>query len=143
MSSADPFDLERFTAAQAGVYPTALAEIRAGRKVSHWMWFVFPQLAGLGGSSMAQRYAIRTMGEARAYLDYPVLGSRLREISQATVDGGEPSAHRLFGSPDDLKLRSSMTLFAATAPDETVFGAVLDRFFEGAPDPRTLALLRA
>ena len=140
--SPDPFDLERFTAAQAGVYLTALAEVRSGRKASHWMWFVFPQLAGLGGSPMAQRYAIGDLAEAQAYLDHPVLGPRLREISRAAIDGGETSARRLFGSPDDLKLRSSMTLFATAAPNEPVFAAVLDRFFDGAPDPLTLDLLR-
>jgi len=127
--------------AQAGVYPAALAEVRSGRKASHWMWFVFPQLAGLGGSPMAHRYAIGDLAEARAYLDHPVLGSRLREISRAAIDSGETSTRRLLGSPDDLKLRSSMTLFATAAPAEPVFAAVLNRFFDGVPDSRTLILL--
>ena len=142
MSPVDPFDLERFEKAQAGVYPTALREVVAGRKTSHWMWFVFPQLVGLGSSLMAQKYAIASLAEARAYIDHPVLGRRLREISQAAIDSRERSALRLFGSPDDLKLRSSLTLFAKAAPNDSVFAAALDHFFDGAPDPGTLALLR-
>ena len=132
-------DLERFVRAQDGVYPTALAEISAGHKRSHWMWFVFPQLAGLGSSPTAQRYAIGGLAEARAYLDHPVLGPRLVECANALLKTSG-SAAEIFGYPDDLKLRSSMTLFARAADDAAPFQAVLDRFYDG-PDERTLELL--
>src|SRR6186997_1519083 len=120
----DPFDLERFVAAQdaAGTYERALGEIRRGRKSSHWMWFVFPQVAGLGRSEMAAHYAIADLAEARAYLDHPVLGSRLRECAQLVLESTVGSAEEIFGSVDATKLRSSMTLFEAAAPDEPVFG---------------------
>ncbi|HEU4348805.1 MAG TPA: DUF1810 domain-containing protein [Actinoplanes sp.] len=134
--------LERFVAAQAGVHDTALAELRAGRKRSHWMWFVFPQLAGLGFSATAQRYAIRDLDEARAYLAHPVLGPRLVEASATLLEVRGRSAAEIFGYPDDLKLRSSMTLFAEAAGDPGVFGEVLDRYCDG-PDQRTLELLRS
>lgn len=137
----DRFDLQRFVEAQDPVYPQVLAELRAARKASHWMWFVFPQLAGLGGSPMARRYAISTLEEAKAYLDHPVLGPRLRECSELVLRAAQADVHRIFGSPDDLKFRSCMTLFQRAAPQEPVFGACLDRYFGGQPDARTLALL--
>jgi uncharacterized protein (DUF1810 family) len=130
--------LRRFVEAQDGVYATALAEIVAGDKRSHWMWFVFPQIAGLGSSPAALRYAISGLDEARAYLRHPVLGPRLLECTQAVLRNDR----QFFGYPDDLKLRSSMTLFARAADDPAPFEAVLDRFYDG-PDPRTLDLLGA
>ena len=137
----DPFDLQRFVEAQDGVHARALAELKRGRKESHWMWFVFPQLAGLGSSPMAQRYAIGSLGEACAYLAHPVLGPRLRELT-AAVNGVEGrTAHAIFGSPDDFKFRSSMTLFQAAAPDEPAYRQALAKYFDGAPDPKSLALL--
>jgi uncharacterized protein (DUF1810 family) len=140
--SADAFDLDRFVSAQdGGVYERALAELRASRKRSHWMWFVFPQIAGLGRSPTAQHYALGSAAEARAYLDHAVLGPRLRACVEAVVSIPAASAFEVFGSPDDLKLRSCLTLFQAVAPEEPLFGRALDRFFDGAPDPRTLALL--
>ena len=141
MSDHDPYDLTRFTAAQADDYATALAEIRAGRKRSHWMWYVFPQVAGLGFSPTSQRYAIRSAAEARAYLAHPVLGSRLVECCEATIEVDASSATAVFGTPDDLKLRSSATLFAAVSPPGSVFQQVLDKYFGGQPDPKTVALL--
>jgi uncharacterized protein (DUF1810 family) len=138
---AEPYNLARFVAAQEGVHERALAELRAGEKRSHWMWFVFPQVAGLGSSPMAQRYAIGSLDEAKAYLAHPVLGERLR-ICTAAVNGVTGrSAHAIFGSPDDVKFRSSMTLFARAAPNEPTFAEALARYFGGAPDPRTLAKL--
>ena len=133
-------DLDRFLAAQAGVYDRALAELTAGRKRTHWMWFVFPQIAGLGSSPTAQRYAITSLDEARAYLAHPVLGPRLRECAGALLGVDGRSARDILGHPDDLKLRSSMTLFARAADDPEVFQAVLDRYYDG-PDPLTLKLL--
>jgi uncharacterized protein (DUF1810 family) len=130
-------DLERFVAAQRPVYETALAELRRGRKASHWMWFVFPQVAGLGYSEMARRYAIRDLAEARGYLAHPVLGPRLRECAAAVLACGVPSAETILGPVDALKLRSSMTLFHRAAPDEALFAEVLDRFYGGVPDPAT------
>lgn len=139
----DPFRLRRFLAAQdaGGTYPRALGELRAGRKRTHWMWFVFPQVAGLGHSATAREYAISGRDEARAYLDHPVLGARLREAAGALLDGpgGDPAA--ILGPVDAMKLRSSMTLFAEVAPDEPVFRAVLDRFYAGAADEATLTRL--
>lgn len=135
------FDLERFVHAQAPVYAQVRAELGAGRKTSHWMWFVFPQPAGLGASPMARRYAIASPAEAQAYLLHPVLGPRLRECSALVLQAAEPDIQRIFGSPDDLKFRSCMTLFQRAAPGEPVFGACLDRYFGGQPDARTLALL--
>ncbi len=123
------------------MYAQVLAELRAGRKASHWMWFVFPQLAGLGSSPMAQRYAISGVEEGRAYLAHPVLGARLLECSGLVLQAAQPDIHRILGSPDDLKFRSCMTLFQRAAPQEPVFGACLGRYFGGHPDPRTLALL--
>lgn len=139
----DPFDLRRFVDAQDEMrtYDAALGELRAGRKRGHWMWFVLPQLAGLGRSSTAEHFGIHGAAEARAYLVHPVLGQRLRESARALddLDGHDPVA--VLGPVDALKLRSSMTLFAYVAPDEPVFRAVLDRYFVGADDPATLSLL--
>lgn len=138
----DPYDLERFVAAQAPVMPGVLRELRAGRKTSHWMWFVFPQLAGLGLSPMAHHYAIGTMEEARAYLAHPLLGERLRQCAQLALEApASRDARTVFGSPDDLKFCSSMTLFSRADPGEPLFSACLDRYFNGVPDPRTLRLL--
>ena len=140
----DPHDLRRFVDAQAPVYAQARDELAAGRKQSHWMWFVFPQLRGLGRSAMAHRYGIASRAEAVAYLAHPLLGARLLEctgLMLAAPPGA--SAHAILGSPDDLKFRSSMTLFAAVAPASAPFAAALARFFEGRPDPATLSLLGA
>lgn len=138
-------DLERFVAAQDrdGTYARALAELRAGRKRSHWMWFVFPQLAGLGRSPTAQRYAIGDLAEARAYLAHPVLGARLREAAQTLAELPGHDAEAVLGPVDALKLRSSMTLFALADPDEPVFPAVLDRYFGGQRDAATTGRLPA
>jgi uncharacterized protein (DUF1810 family) len=141
-------DLQRFIHAQdapAGgvtVYERALGELGAGAKRSHWMWFVFPQLAGLGSSAMAQRYAIADLEEAAAYLAHPVLGPRLRACVAAVNGVAGRSAHEIMGSPDDLKLRSSLTLFAEATADNADFRAALDRYYAGQPDPRTLQALR-
>lgn len=142
MTSDDPFDLARFRTAQAPVFETVLAELRAGRKRTHWMWFVFPQLRGLGRSTMAWHYGISSLDEARAYLADPVLGGYLRVANEAVLGVHGRSAHDIFGSPDDLKFRSSMTLFceAAALPGSS-FQRSLDRYFEGLPDESTLALL--
>lgn len=133
--------LQRFLDAQARDYPAALAEIRAGRKRSHWMWYVFPQIQGLGVSSTSQYYAIRDAAEAAAYLAHPVLGPRLREISGELLKLAGRDASRVFGSPDDLKLCSSMTLFAAVPGANPVFQAVLDEYFAGEADEHTLRQL--
>jgi uncharacterized protein (DUF1810 family) len=138
--SADPFDLERFVSAQAGVFHAAIEELRAGRKRTHWMWFVFPQLRGLGLSSTARFYGVSALAEASAYAAHPVLGPRLEVAVAAVEASGAPSLQSLFGSPDDMKFRSSMTLFAVAAPDGPCHAA-LDRWCDGEPDPRTLALL--
>ena len=140
-SDGDPHDLERFVQAQAGTYDQALSEIRSGRKQSHWMWFVFPQLEGLGNSAMSKRYAIRSLGEARAYLNHPVLGARLREIAEAALRIEGRSAREVFGSPDDVKLQSCATLFAHVSPDQSVFQALLDRYFDGERSAQTMDLL--
>ncbi|HEY8579727.1 MAG TPA: DUF1810 domain-containing protein [Beijerinckiaceae bacterium] len=135
MSSADgdPYDLARFVAAQAPVIDTARAELRAGRKRSHWMWFVFPQARGLGHSPMAQRYGLGSLAEARAYLDHPVLGPRLRACVADLLPHRGASAHAIFGSPDDLKLHACLTLFAHVAEPGSVFAQALDAFFDGEP----------
>jgi uncharacterized protein (DUF1810 family) len=139
----DPFRLERFVAAQdqRGTYERALAELRNGEKRSHWMWFVFPQVAGLGFSAMAREYAISGLPEARAYLEHEVLGPRLRECAAAVAGIAGKTAADIFGAVDAMKLRSSMTLFAAVAPDELVFDAVLKKYFDGARDEATLSRL--
>ncbi|WP_426102760.1 DUF1810 domain-containing protein [Massilia sp. TSP1-1-2] len=137
----EPFDLARFTEAQAPVYDAVVAELRAAHKRTHWMWFIFPQLAGLGRSAMAQRYAISSIAEARALLAHPVLGARLRECAALLAATEGRSAHQIFGDPDELKLHSSLTLFAQAAPDEPLFRTCLKKFYNGAPDAATLALL--
>lgn len=141
--TADPFDLRRFVVAQEGVYADALEEIARGRKASHWMWFVFPQIEGLGHSETARRFAIRSRNEARAYLAHPLLGPRLEKAVRAAIESGEPSPHRLFGSPDDQKFRSSLTLFreAANAAQRPLFDEALTRFYAGRVDEATLARL--
>jgi uncharacterized protein (DUF1810 family) len=134
-------DLVRFTIAQRDVYPRVLAELHAGAKRSHWMWFIFPQIAGLGRSHMAQLYAIRDLDEARAYLAHPVLGARLREcVAAVLAHAGTRTAEAIFGGIDSIKLRSSMTLFEAAGGGDP-FAGVLDAFFAGARDPETLHLL--
>lgn len=139
----DPDDLSRFVAAQdaGGTHGRALAELRAGRKTSHWMWFVFPQIAELGHSAMARRYAIASLDEARAYLAHPLLGPRLRECAAVLLEHRGTSADAILGGIDAMKLRSSMTLFARAAPDEPVFAQVLERYFGGAADEETLRRL--
>jgi len=135
----DPFDLARFTAAQDadGTYVRALAELRAGRKTSHWMWFVFPQIAGLGHSPTSRLFAIASVAEARAFLEHPVLGARLLRCTGLVANLTGPAASDIFGETDAAKLRSSMTLFAIAAPHEPLFGEVLDRFFGGSRDRAT------
>lgn len=140
-TSGAPHDLARFVAAQRDVYATALAELAAGRKRSHWMWFVFPQVEGLGSSFMAQRYAIAGRDEADAYLRHPILGPRLVACAEALLAIEGRTAHEIFGSPDDLKLRSSATLFAAVSPPGSVFGRLLDRYYGGKGDEATLRRL--
>lgn len=137
----DIFHLQRFVDAQGRNYDVAVAELRAGRKDSHWMWYVFPQIAGLGVSAMAQTYAIASLAEARAYLAHPVLGARLVDCVAALVALKGRSAREIFGRPDDVKLRSSLTLFAQAAPDAPLFRQALELYFDGAPDPRTLEIL--
>jgi uncharacterized protein (DUF1810 family) len=136
------FDLDRFVAAQDPVWAAVLDELRAGSKRTHWMWFVFPQLAGLGRSAMAQAYAIGSLKEARAYLAHPVLGPRLIEATRRVLAVEGRTLTAILGTPDDLKFRSSMTLFDRARPEEPVFRAALDRFCAGVPDPATLRLLR-
>ena len=137
----DPFDLRRFVDAQAHTYDQALAELRAGEKRTHWMWFVFPQIAGLGHSGMAQRFAISGLEEARAYVAHPTLGRRLVESARALTDLDTADADRVLGPVDAQKLRSSMTLFAHAAPDEPVFREVLDHYFDGTEDDATTSRL--
>jgi uncharacterized protein (DUF1810 family) len=135
--------LERFIDAQAAVYDQVQSELAAGRKTSHWMWFIFPQLRGLGRSSMAQLYGIANLEEARGYLDHPVLGARLVECARLVLAIRGRTVHQIFGSPDDLKLRSCMTLFELAASEEPVFGEVLDRYYGGVRDQATLDLAGA
>ncbi|AKS34119.1 DUF1810 domain-containing protein [Mycolicibacterium goodii] len=141
----DPFDLRRFVDAQHNVYQTALDELRSGRKRSHWIWFIFPQLRGLGRSPTAHHYGIASRDEALAYLRHPVLGPRLRECAKVVAQIEDRSAEEIFGRPDNLKVRSSMTLFAEIASlagaDDSEFVEVLDRLYGGTPDPATLGLL--
>jgi len=134
--------LERFVTAQAQIYPRVLAELRAGEKQSHWMWFIFPQIAGLSGSYRGQLYAIQSLNEARAYLAHPLLGARLRECCQSVMAVEGKTAHDIFGSPDDLKFRSCLTLFTQATPTETLFTDLLDKYFDGEADPLTLQKLR-
>ena len=137
----DPHDLGRFVSAQANDYERALAEIRAGKKRSHWIWYIFPQIEGLGYSSMSHRYSIKSLEEARAYLAHPLLGRRLVECAEAALSVEGRSASEIFGSPDDMKLKSCATLFAKVTPPDSVFARLLDRFFEGEHDGKTLQLL--
>jgi uncharacterized protein (DUF1810 family) len=133
----DPFDLARFVHAQAPVYEQALLELKAGRKESHWMWFIFPQIRGLGQSAMSTRFALTSLDEARAYLAHPVLGPRLQECALLVLDGEGRTAREIFGAIDEMKFRSSMTLFARVAPKD-VFQRCLDKYFAGEADPATL-----
>ncbi len=138
----DPFDLERFVTAQERMYDVAIQELRRGAKQSHWIWYVFPQVAGLGSSAMSVRYAIRSKAEARAYLGHPLLRRRLLECVEALLAVRNKDAEAVMGSPDDLKLRSSMTLFAAVSPGDSPFRAVLDQYFGGRSDPVTERFLK-
>jgi uncharacterized protein (DUF1810 family) len=142
MTPNEPCDLDRFVEAQRDIYDQAMAEIRSGRKRSHWMWFVFPQIAGLGMSETSRRYAIRNRAEGEAYLAHPVLGPRLLESADAVLALEGRSALDVFGSPDDIKLRSCATLFAALSAPGSVFERVLERYFAGEADSRTLRLLQ-
>ena len=142
-SAADPFDLHRFVDAQARNYADAIDELRAGEKRSHWMWYVFPQFAGLGHSEMSERFAIGSLDEAKAYLRHPILGPRLVDCANAVLAVKGVTARDIFGSPDDLKLRSSATLFSRVAEPGSVFHRIVERYFDGEPDPRTLDLIAA
>ena len=139
----EPYDLNRFLDAQEHDYARALGEIRGGRKRSHWMWYIFPQFEGLGFSSTSRRYSIKSMAEAEAYLKHPVLGPRLFECAEAALQIEGCSALEIFGSPDDMKLRSCATLFACVAPSGSVFHRLIDKYFDGQPDSKTLDLLKA
>ncbi|HCY63885.1 MAG TPA: DUF1810 domain-containing protein [Oxalobacteraceae bacterium] len=137
----DPYNLQRFVLAQNAVYADVLAELGAGRKQSHWMWFIFPQLAGLGLSEMARKYAIGSLDEAKAYLQHPLLGNRLRECCRLVAETAGRSVEEIFGYPDDMKFHSSMTLFAQAAEDSRVFDECLRKYFSGKPDALTMAQL--
>nr|CAP48608.1 putative integron gene cassette protein [uncultured bacterium] len=138
MSVEDPYNLQRFVTAQAQDYESALAELRAGRKEPHWIWYIFPQVAGLGFSSMAERYAIQSKSEALAYLEHDVLGARLIECSATLLRLDRRRIEDIMGSPDDMKLRSSMTLFKAVSSSDSIFEEVLDKFYSGYEDARTI-----
>jgi uncharacterized protein (DUF1810 family) len=138
---ADPYDLDRFVSAQKPLYPRVLRELRAGDKESHWMWFVFPRIAGLGRSLTSVRYAIVSLDEAKAYLAHPVLGPRLRECAKLALETEGRAAREIFGPVDEMKFRSSMTLFMKAAPDEALFAECLKKFFGGHADPATLEIL--
>jgi uncharacterized protein (DUF1810 family) len=137
----DPYDLNRFLQAQEFNYKQALSEVKSGRKQSHWMWYVFPQFKGLGFSMTSQKYSIKSVAEAKAYLMHPVLGLRLKECAEAALSVKGKSAYEIFGSPDDQKLRSCATLFAYVSSGGSVFDRLLDKFFQGERDPKTLELL--
>ena len=137
----DPFDLNRFITAQEGVYDRALAELRDGLKRSHWMWYIFPQIEGLGHSPTTRLYSIKSLEEARQYLAHPVLGTRLKESAEAVLAHQGLSAEDIFGHPDDWKLQSSMTLFELVSGPQSVFGSVLDRYYQGKRDTRTLQIV--
>lgn len=141
MNLDDTFDLDRFVSAQENVYQTALEEIGSGRKQGHWMWFIFPQITGLGSTEISRLYAIKSREEAVAYLEHPVLGPRIREISEVLLTQDDKSATEILGTPDDLKLRSSMTLFKSVSTDNDVFLNVLDRYYGGEEDPQTFRIL--
>jgi uncharacterized protein (DUF1810 family) len=140
--SDDPFDLQRFVDAQAPVYQRVRAELKNGRKHSHWMWFIFPQIAGLGHSAMAQRYAISSLREAEAYMKHPVLGSRLRECTRLILQVDGKSAYEILGTPDDMKFHSCVTLFGRAVPQEDIFLDALEKYFGGAEDQATVTRLR-
>jgi len=137
----DPFDLNRFLEAQERDFEVALSEIKAGQKRSHWMWYVFPQIDGLGFSAMSRRYAIKSLAEAEAYLAHPILGPRLKEIVETALQIEGRTANQIFGSPDDMKLLSSATLFAAASPPGSVFERLIAKYFDGKRDEKTLRLL--
>ena len=137
----DTYDLQRFVEAQQPVYPRVVSELRAGRKQSHWMWFIFPQIEGLGHSAMAQRYAIGSRAEAVAYLEHPLLGPRLRECTRLVNAVVDKDIHAILGPPDDMKFKSSMTLFARAAADNADFAAALDKYYGGEFDAATIARL--
>jgi uncharacterized protein (DUF1810 family) len=137
----DPYDLKRFVQAQNTDYDRALLEIERGKKSSHWMWYIFPQFEGLGVSITSRRYSIKSTGEAAAYLAHPVLGPRLRECAKAVLNVEGRSAHEIFGYPDDMKLRSCATLFACMSPEGSVFHRLLDKYFEGKQDRKTLGMI--
>lgn len=141
MPTSDLFNLERFVTAQQAVYPQVVKELSNGKKTSHWMWFIFPQLQGLGYSAMAQRYAIDSLDEAAAYLAHPVLGQRLVELDKILLGIDGKSALAIFGSPDDKKLHSSLTLFSLVPNSPPIFGQLLDKYFDGKPDSNTERLL--
>lgn len=143
LSTDDPFNLDRFVRAQEPVYADVMVELSAGAKRSHWMWFVFPQIDGLGFSETTKRYSIKSLAEARAYLAHPVLGARLLECTRAVLALNGRTALEVFGSPDDMKLLSSMTLFAAVSPAASPFSELLDKYFKGEQDPRTVVLLES
>jgi uncharacterized protein (DUF1810 family) len=132
-----PYDLDRFVLAQQHVYSAVLGELRSGHKTGHWMWFIFPQVAGLGHSAMSERYAIASLDEARAYLAHPVLGARLRECAGVVLATGGRTAEQIFGSTDAMKLRSCLTLFHRATPDKPVFAQLLDRYYGGVADEAT------
>ena len=140
---ANDFQLKRFIEAQEHTYDVALSEIKAGRKKSHWVWFIFPQIQGLGFSETARYYAIKDLNEATVYLHHPILGERFIRISNALLHLKTSDAHGIFGSPDDLKLKSSMTLFSSIENANPVFPAILEKFFGGAKDPKTLRILKS
>lgn len=138
----DAYDLQRFIIAQESTYTTILHELRAGEKRSHWMWYIFPQIDGLGQSVMAKKYAVMSLEEAKAYLQHPLLGSRLRECTELVVYLTGRSAEEIFAYPDNFKFRSSMTLFSAATTEDSIFHKALLTYFEGIPDPLTLRLLK-
>jgi uncharacterized protein (DUF1810 family) len=141
-AEADPFDLRRFTQAQEGEYSSALAELKRGRKESHWIWFIFPQIDGLGHSPTSKYYAIKSLEETHQYLAHPVLGARLKVCCEAVLALPRQPISNIFGPPDDLKFRSSMTLFAEATGRDSIFTKLLDKFFDGQPDEKTLEILR-
>lgn len=140
-SADDPYDLTRFVRAQENVYEQVLSEIRGGKKRTHWMWYIFPQIDGLAFSSTSQHYSIKSVAEAQAYLDHPILGPRLRECAEAVIRVNGRSALEIFGAPDDLKLRSCATLFACVSPRDSVFDRLLRKYYRGERDGKTLQLL--
>ena len=142
-SDRDQYNLERFVSAQHSMYAEVVSELRAGMKTSHWMWFIFPQIRGLGRSPVSIEYAISSREEAAAYLQHPVLGPRLKECTQLVLDVKNRSAREIFGSPDDMKFRSSMTLFHKISPETGSFKTALEKYFGGEPDRRTLERMRA